>query len=151
MRQASFTACVRWCNGDVLYKHRKRQDGGNMPGRIKRERSRQDKKGIIKLAWDVIVGYDWPFVPEYRFDSSRRWRFDWACVDSKIAIEIEGITHYGASIGRHQSASGIEGDMEKYNRAIELGWKVLRYSQRMVTRDPSGCVEQIKRVLDTEI
>src|SRR5262245_38966906 len=61
--------------------------------------------------------------PEYRFDPERKWRFDWAWPLNLIAMEIEG----GAWIqGRHNRGSGFLRDMEKYNRAACLGWRVLR-------------------------
>jgi len=63
-------------------------------------------------------------VAEYRF-CKRRWRFDYAIPDKKIAIEIEG----GVWIsGRHNRASGFLKDMEKYNTATILGWRVLRFT-----------------------
>jgi very-short-patch-repair endonuclease len=65
-----------------------------------------------------------PLVKEYRF-CERRWRFDMANIEHKIAIEIEGgaYTH-----GRHTRGAGFIKDMEKYNYAAILGWKVLRYT-----------------------
>ena len=62
---------------------------------------------------------------EYRFDAERRWRFDFAWPALKIAVEIEG----GVWIrGRHVRPVGYLGDLEKYNRAVVLGWRVLRYA-----------------------
>ena len=106
-----------------------------------------DRKHDLAVAWQFVAKVPWPFLPEFRFHSVRRWRFDWADPDLKIAIEVEGVTYFGANIGRHQSATGIENDMEKYNRAIQLGWRVLRFSQRMIKADPVGVVEQIQKVI----
>jgi len=62
-------------------------------------------------------------IPEYKFHPKRKWRFDWANLELKIAIEIEG----GAfTNGRHTRGAGFINDMEKYNEAIILGWKVFR-------------------------
>jgi len=62
---------------------------------------------------------------EYRFDPERRWRFDFAWPSLQIAVEIEG----GVWIrGRHVRPVGYLGDLEKYNRAVVLGWRVLRYA-----------------------
>lgn len=69
---------------------------------------------------------------EYRFHPTRRWRFDFAWPIQKIAIEVEGIT-WGDKKGRHQTAQGYEGDLEKYNEATRLGWRVYRFSGRQVT------------------
>ena len=61
---------------------------------------------------------------EYRFAPPRRWRFDYAWIQASVAVEIEGITHYGNGIGRHQSAKGFVADCEKYEAALLDGWRV---------------------------
>jgi very-short-patch-repair endonuclease len=62
---------------------------------------------------------------EHRFDSVRQWRFDYACIGAKIAIEVEGGVW---KKGRHTRGDGFIEDMKKYNRATSLGWRVLRYT-----------------------
>jgi hypothetical protein len=64
-------------------------------------------------------------VPEYRFHPKRKWRFDFAWVKEKIAVEIEGgIWTKGAHVrGKH-----FLSDMEKYNEAGRLGWRVFRFT-----------------------
>lgn len=62
-------------------------------------------------------------VQEYRFHPVRRWRFDYAWPDLLVALEVEGGVWTG---GRHTRGSGFKGDMEKYNTATVLGWRVLR-------------------------
>ena len=110
--------------------------------------TKTDRKGDLPVAWKIVAGTPWPFEPEFRFHEKRRWRFDWFCEASMLAVEIEGLTYFGGGIGRHQSASGAEGDMDKYNTALEHGIVVLRYSQRMIARDPVGVVNQIRDVLE---
>ena len=62
---------------------------------------------------------------EHRFDAERRWRFDFAWPSLKVAVEIEG----GVWVrGRHVRPVGYLSDIEKYNRAVVLGWRVLRYA-----------------------
>jgi hypothetical protein len=78
-------------------------------------------------------------VPEYKFHPKRKWRFDYAFPDIKVALEIEGglfhKTRYmdkrtgqmkEVTGGRHTTGSGYLKDMEKYNTATLMGWKVLR-------------------------
>lgn len=62
-------------------------------------------------------------VPEFRFDLTRQWRFDFSWPAQKVALEVEGgvWTH-----GRHTRGSGFLKDVEKYNKAACLGWRVLR-------------------------
>jgi len=62
-------------------------------------------------------------VPEHRWHPERRWRFDLAWVDRKIAVEVEGGTW---ARGRHTSGVGFRNDAEKYNEAALWGWTVLR-------------------------
>lgn len=62
-------------------------------------------------------------VKEYKFHTTRRWRFDYAIVDHKIAIEVEGGVW---TSGRHTRSKGFLKDMEKYNTATSMGWRLLR-------------------------
>lgn len=62
-------------------------------------------------------------VKEFRFHPTRRWRFDYAILSHKIALEVEGGVFTG---GRHTRSKGFLGDMEKYNEAARLGWTVVR-------------------------
>jgi len=68
-------------------------------------------------------------VREYRFHPSRRWRFDFAWPDYRIAVEVEGGVWSG---GRHGRGSGIVQDIEKGNAAVILGWQVLRATTNTV-------------------
>jgi hypothetical protein len=62
---------------------------------------------------------------EYRFAPPRMFRFDVAWPEVKIAVEQEGGVWVG---GRHVRGRGYLSDLEKYNLAVLLGWRVLRYS-----------------------
>lgn len=75
------------------------------------------------------AGYPCP-EREYRFHPTRRWRFDFAFPAVQLAVEIEGGI-YSARSG-HRSVTGMRRDMEKYNEAALLGWRVLRFSEREV-------------------
>jgi very-short-patch-repair endonuclease len=66
---------------------------------------------------------------EYRFHQTRKWRFDFAYVPQRIAIEVDGGVFVG---GRHSRGSGVEDDCEKYAEALVLGWRILRVTPRMV-------------------
>ncbi len=86
---------------------------------------------------------------EYRFHPTRRWRFDLAWPSVKLAVEIEGR-------GRHQTFMGFAKDAEKYNAALLLGWRVLRYPAAFVKPSakrklwPGGAadmVEEVRRAL----
>lgn len=62
-------------------------------------------------------------IAEYQFHPKRRWRFDYALPQQRIALEVEGGVW---TQGRHTRGSGFMGDMEKYNTASVMGWRVLR-------------------------
>jgi very-short-patch-repair endonuclease len=66
---------------------------------------------------------------EYRFHDTRKWRFDMAWPDRKLAVEIDGATWKG---GRHVTGRGHQSDAEKRNAAVLLGWRVLTYSTSML-------------------
>src|SRR5260364_351962 len=66
---------------------------------------------------------------EYRFDAMRRWKFDFAWPNWKIAVECEGGIW---TQGRHTRALGFEADCSKYNAATVQGWRVLRFTAGMV-------------------
>jgi hypothetical protein len=67
----------------------------------------------------------------------RKWRFDVAFPEFKIAVEIEGLVVRRLAgelvvTGRHGSIAGFKEDCEKYATAALLGWTVLRFEQSMV-------------------
>ena len=62
-------------------------------------------------------------VKEFRFHPKRLWRFDYAIPEHKIALEVEGGVWTG---GRHTRPQGFLGDIEKYNTATLMGWRLLR-------------------------
>lgn len=68
---------------------------------------------------------------EYRFAPPRRWRFDYAWPDYRLAVEYEGI--YQSAKSRHLTLKGYENDCEKYNAATVAGWRVLRFTAEMVS------------------
>lgn len=72
----------------------------------------------------------------------REWRFDFAWPGWTVAVEVEG----GAwSKGRHTRGAGFIADMQKYNTAALLGWKVLRITPQQM--DDLNTVALIKRAL----
>lgn len=100
-------------------------------------------------------------VPEFRFHASRLWRLDFAwpsvCVTIReghkcsgktcrmspmVALEIEGGVF---TQGRHSRGAGMVKDMEKYNAAVLLGWKVLRCTPRDV--ESGSIAALLKQVL----
>jgi len=69
------------------------------------------------------------FEREFQFDISRKWRFDYCWVESRVALEVEGGAWTG---GRHTRGSGFIKDIEKYNTATLAGWQVYRCTPQQV-------------------
>jgi len=79
-------------------------------------------------AWESLGGVT--LVREYRFHEERKWRFDFANVDIKVAFEIQG-GMYSADSG-HRSFKGVQRDYEKGNAAALLGWTVFQVTSPMI-------------------
>ena len=85
---------------------------------------------------------------EYRFDAVRRWRFDFAWPERRVAVEVEGITPSGS---RHQRLPGFLRDAEKYEAAQVQGWMVYRVPSPWVTGKkkarPNEIVAAVRKLL----
>jgi very-short-patch-repair endonuclease len=61
---------------------------------------------------------------EYRWHPSRKFRSDFALVQDRILIEIEG--------SGHRTYSRFLSDIDKYNQATVHGWSLLRCQPKQV-------------------
>jgi very-short-patch-repair endonuclease len=87
----------------------------------KAKRERLENKFEVQMKARGLGGY----VRQHKFHPTRKWAFDFAFPEEKLAVEIEG----GKWIrGRHQRPTGFQSDIEKYNEATRLGWRVLRFT-----------------------
>lgn len=69
------------------------------------------------------------FEQEFKFHPKRKWRADFHLVEKMILVEVEGGIWSG---GRHTRGKGYLGDMEKYNAATVMGYRVIRFSTEQV-------------------
>jgi very-short-patch-repair endonuclease len=91
----------------------------------------------------ILKSLDLPApVTEHRFHVERKWRFDFAWPDLKVAVEVEGGIWTG---GRHTRGAGFLKDMEKYNHAAAAGWCVLRCTPTTLMSGPM--LDLLARVL----
>lgn len=81
---------------------------------------------------------------EYMFHGHRRWRFDFAWPAYKVAVEMEGGIFTG---GRHVRGQQYAGDCHKYNCAVLLGWKLLRFTAVDTAGDPIDMIKQVAEAL----
>lgn len=82
-------------------------------------------------------------IREYRFAPPRRWRFDFAWPDLKLAVEAEGGVW---SRGRHTRGSGFVNDSIKYNEAAKMGWTVLKYTTSTI----DNLLPDLKKIFEWE-
>lgn len=82
-------------------------------------------------------------VPEHKFHYVRKWSIDFAIIDLKIGIEIEGGVWTN---GRHVRGKGFIDDMEKYNAAVTLGWVILRFTPQDLNKITT--FETVKKVVE---
>ena len=80
------------------------------------------------MFWNHVKGPD--LEREYRFDAKRRWRADFAHLEARVLIEIEGGIWVN---GRHNRAAGFNADLEKYLAAGLAGWPVFRFGPDQIT------------------
>ena len=93
---------------------------------------------------------------EFAIERGRKFRFDFAWPGAMVAVEIEGgIFGVGKKCekcgrrkgGAHGSVKGIRRDIEKYNMAALLGWRVLRFSHDQAN-DPYKFCKELKDAID---
>jgi very-short-patch-repair endonuclease len=72
-----------------------------------------------------------PYISEFRFGLpiGREWRADYFVSIKETLVEIEGSVW---TQGRHTRGSGFLKDLEKYNTAAMLGYRLLRFSTQQV-------------------
>lgn len=103
---------------------------------------RIQSEGEVTLAMH-LRGCKINFEQEYKFHPDRKWRADFFITGTNILIEVEGGIWNG---GRHTRGKGFIADMEKYNAAAVMGFKVLRFDTQQVK---SGlAIKQIENLVN---
>lgn len=90
----------------------------------------------------ILKGTCEGWIYEYKFDSRRKFKFDYANLRLKIAIEIEGGIYTGTG---HAKTGRYLKDMEKYNMASIKGWIILRYAhgqEKKIAGDVKKAIEK---------
>jgi very-short-patch-repair endonuclease len=99
-------------------------------GKKRKGKAPKRNKKYLENRFLERLQYFFPDLPapsrEYRFHRKRLFRFDFAWVNLKIAIEIQG----GSFIkkGGHNSAIGQARDCEKQRLATRAGWRVFPFN-----------------------
>lgn len=84
------------------------------------------------------------FEREVRFIDGRKFAFDAALPDVKVAVEYSGIMGLGAS---HASVSGLVRDAWKLNEAQLRGWTVITANAKSV--EDGSAMDQVIRALES--
>ena len=93
--------------------------------------SRLEKR--FETLWRSLDGP--PLEKEFRFHPVRKWRADFAHLESSTLIEIEGGIYVN---GRHNRGAGFAADLEKYLEASLAGWRVIRLGPNEITAEHVG-------------
>lgn len=78
------------------------------------------------LAFQLRAVQARPAQREFKFHPERRWRFDFAWPDERLAVEVEGGIW---TKGAHNRGRHFNSDCDKYNAAVLAGWRVLRFTE----------------------
>ncbi len=98
------------------------------------------------LAADIVLE------SEYLGIKGRKFRFDFAHVASKVAIECQGgIYGRGKKRGAHIRPAGYERDCEKAILAALNGWVILPITSGMLDKDPAKIVSWVTGVIDMRL
>ena len=84
---------------------------------------RQDLADFQAAFMDYCEANELPVpIAEHRFAAPRRFRFDYAWLEERLALEVNGGVWSG---GRHTRGGGFIRDMEKATIAAGLGWRMI--------------------------
>lgn len=82
-----------------------------------------------QFVWQLRAAGLLDYHQEYIFAYPRKWRADFAFIEDRLLVEIEGGVWSG---GRHTRGSGFVKDLDKYNHATLLGYRLLRVTPAMI-------------------
>src|SRR5262245_20400337 len=78
----------------------------------------QDVDLFVRLCSQLAI----PCVRELQFSPPRKWRFDYAWPEQKVALEVQGGIW---TRGRHVRGAALLREYDKLNAAAIAGWRVL--------------------------
>lgn len=93
-----------------------------------------------KLIWQEL---HLQVITEFKFCETRQFKSDYYIPELRLLIEQEGGIYTKQA---HGSVTGILRDIEKYNLATTLGYRILRYQPKDLIS--SKTIEDIKKIKD---
>lgn len=101
----------------------------------KKTKNEWGERIVEKILMRICSKHKLTLMAQYKFHPTRKWRFDFAVMEKKVAIEVEGATWAN---GRHNRGSGFLGDCIKYNEASFFGWRLIRIPTAWIECRVSG-------------
>ena len=98
------------------------------PKATNKAKAKEQARKLAELVDLQLIPFD-DYNKEYIFHPTRKWRFDYAWLDLKVALEIHGGVF---SNGRHTRGKGFTEDKVKMNEAQLLGWIVIEATTAQV-------------------
>ena len=108
---------------------------------------KQGKKAVLEQSFLRHWKLCYPTLPmptmQHHFHPERKWRFDFAWIEWKLAVEIQG----GSFVqGGHNRGAQQAKDYEKQREAVRLGWRVLPFNT-LDMKDVVGVCDFVAEVL----
>lgn len=107
--------------------------------RLRRSDASDKLQNMFWRAWCDASPHNLP-EREFRFSEKRRFRFDFAWPKEHVAVEIDGGNWIN---GGHNTGNGYQSGCEKLNLAATLGWTMLRFTGKDVTRKMPYAIETV--------
>ena len=114
------------------------------------------KRSEGEILFETVLRMDARDLPDpeanFKFNSKRKWTFDFAWAYKKVAVEIDGGSHLvrlsnrtgkPVAVGRHIQVA----DLIRNDRATAEGWRVFHFTKDMLERDPVFCVQCVREAL----
>lgn len=90
--------------------------------------------------WRALAKGTKPPVEQYAFRANRGWKVDFAFVEERLAVEINGAVH--------AIADKRARDYEKWNGLCEDDWAVLHFSPEAIEDRPDRVIATVLEVLE---
>ena len=94
----------------------------------------------FELMWEAIGSP--AYVTELQVVEDRRFRFDYAWPDERVALELQGGI-YLAGKGGHVAPKRFQNDCDKLNHAARAGWRTCKLATGMVTPENVQLVKDL--------
>jgi hypothetical protein len=84
-------------------------------------------------------------IKEFQFNPNRKWKADYYIPELNLLIEQEGGIFTRQA---HGSIAGILRDIEKYNSATRLGYRILRFTpDQLYTEETLNAIREIAKLI----